>query len=175
MAGNGLLDRLVFRSESDSYSDSDSELNPESDSFPQSESEPELEPDPKPKRSRKSPTPQPVVRVTAAVKKEARETLEVLADLPIMLWSRRDPLCAGEAEKHMEEILDATMAILVKKPAWMSALADMGTSGDVIRLGKALYPVVVMLIAHHVTKTAQAEGEGEEDDLSGFAAPRLAG
>jgi hypothetical protein len=174
MAGAGLLDKLSWKSEPGS--ESDSEMGPESESLSDVESELDseyIEPDPAPKRSRKAPKAE-APKVTAAAKREARETLEALVELPVTLWARRDPTCAAVAAEQQGEIVDAFMALVVKRPAWLAALTDLGNSGDWIRMIKALYPVVMVVIAHHVSRTI-GDQEGAEDDLSGYHAPRLAG
>lgn len=174
MAGSGLLDRLVFKSEPESEPDPETGLLSDFESEP--ESEYILDPDPAPKRpagGKRSTAKADAPKVTAAVRKDARETLEALVDLPVTLWARRDPVCAGVAAEQQDAIVDAFLAMVVKRPAWLAALTDLGSSGDWIRMVKALYPLVMVVMAHHVTRTVQDE-EGQGDDLSGYAAPRLA-
>lgn len=171
----GLLDRLTFKAESDSDSDSysDSPQFSEADSELDSEY---LEPDPAPKRSskpRKESSPPP--KVTAAAKREARETIEALVDLPIQLWKRRDAHCAGVAEEQRDELVEAFTAFVCKRPAWLAALTDLGMSGDWLKMVKACYPLAMAIVAHHVTRTVQDDDAGGEDDLARFQAPRLAG
>lgn len=172
MPASSLLDRLTFTSESDSDSDSEfpetgSEMD--SDSYLESDSE-ILEPDPKPKRRGKM-TAASAPKVTAAVKKQVRETLNDLVDLPISLWELRDPHCAGAARNQQEEIVNAFLAFVIKRPTWVAGLTGLDESLDVVRLIRAVYPVVMAILAHHIAKTV---GQEEEDvDLSGFAAPRI--
>jgi hypothetical protein len=170
MGSVGLLDRLTFKSEADS--EIDPALFSESESESEYDSEP-LEPDPKPKRSRKTPSGVTAPKVTIAVKKQCRDTLDDLFGLPVMLWKRRDPTCAEKAEEQQDEIVDALLAIIIKRPAWVAALTDLGSSGDMIKMFKALYPLLLVIFAHHVAKTVG--GEELADDLSDYAAPRLAG
>jgi hypothetical protein len=173
----GLLDRLTFKTESEPDSEPDSDYS----SFSESDSDLDpdflLEPDPQPKRPnrsarRESAAPPP--KVTAKARSEARETIAALVELPIELWKRRDPHCAGVAEEQCDDMVEAFTAFVCKRPAWLAALTDLGKSGDWIKILKATYPLVMAIVAHHVTKTVQSEG-GAEDDLSAFHAPRLAG
>lgn len=171
----GLLDRLTFKTESDSDSDPDSD----SPQFSEPNSEPDsdfmLEPDPAPKRSgRQKRESSPPPKATPAAKREARETIEALVDLPIQLWKRRDAHCAGVAEEQKDDMVEAFTAFVCKRPAWLAALTDLGKSGDWLKIVQATYPLVLAVMAHHVTRTVP-DAEGGEDDLSAFHAPRLAG
>ncbi len=173
MARSGLLDKLSFSSESESdseFPDTIPDFPPESE--PGSETDDVLEPDPKPRRGGGKPrTTAP--KVTAAIKKEARETLSALVELPIAIWERRDPVCAGVADEQADRITDALLAIFVKRPQWLAVLTDAGESADWIRLAKAVYPVVMIVWAHHVAHTVGQDDEGEGDDLATYSAPRL--
>lgn len=173
----GLLDRLTFRTESESDSEPDSEYSSLSDSEPDFDPDYLLEPDAQPKRPsrsarRESAAPPP--KVTAKARNEAKETIAALVELPIELWKRRDPHCAGVAEEQCDDMVEAFTNFVCKRPAWLAALTDLGKSGDWIKIMKATYPLVMAIVAHHVTKTVK-DGEGGEDDLSAFHAPRLAG
>lgn len=174
MAGAGLLGKLTFKEEPES------EPEPETSLYSESESEPEpeyiLPPDPAPLRrdkGRKKPLTSDSPKVTSAMKREARDTLEALVELPIALWQHKDPTCAGVAAEQQTEIVDSLLAIIVKRPAWLAVLTDLGTSGDWLRMLKALYPVLMIVLAHHVSKTVG--NDQADDDLSQFRAPRLAG
>lgn len=174
MAGAGLLEKLTFKAEPES------EPEPETSLYSESESEPDSEyilpPDPAPLRREKGRRKAPSAdapKVTSAMKREARDTLEAMVELPIALWQHRDPTCASVAAEQQTEIVDSLLAIIVKRPAWLAVLTDLGTSGDWLRMLKALYPVLMIVLAHHVSKTAG--DPAEEDDLSQFRAPRLAG
>jgi hypothetical protein len=172
---SGLLDRLTFKTEPDSEPDSETSMFSDSDS--ELDSEYILAPDPapqrtgKPSRGRESATPP---KVTAAARKEVRETIEALVELPIDLWKRRDPHCAGVAEEQHDDIIDAFVAFVCKRPAWMAALTDLGMSSDWLKMVKACYPLVMAIVAHHVTRTVGDQQPGGDDDLSAYQAPRLA-
>jgi hypothetical protein len=173
-----MLSNLVFRSETKSEDESEPSMVSDSHSDFDSELDPELilPSDPAPKRGgagRKGRAGGEPPKVTAAVRKEARETIEALVELPVELWRQRDPTCANVAAEQSEAIVDAFLNLVVKRPAWLAALTDLGASGDWLRMVKALYPVVVIMMAHHVTRTV-GQDEGAGDDLTGYAAPRLA-
>lgn len=171
----GLLDRLTFKSEPESESDADSDITPFSEVDSESDPEYILAPDPAPKRSSRPRREAPAApKITIAAKKEARETIEALVELPIELWKRRDPHCAGVAEEQRDDIVDAFTAFVCKRPAWLAALTDLGMSGDWLKIVKATYPLVMAIVAHHVTRSVR-DDEGGEDDLSAYHAPRLAG
>lgn len=181
MARTALLDKLSFSSESES------ELESEIPDYPpdmggvepdeESPDEPELEPDPKPKRSKagRSTVTTAAPKVTAAMRREVRETLQVMLELPVMLWERRDPTCAAVAGEQLEPITDAVLAIIVRRPAWVAAFLDAGASAEWIRLTRALWPVLMTIWAHHVAKTVgQDDGEEGPDGFASYAAPPLA-
>jgi len=173
MAGSGLLDRLSFKAESDSEFPSDS--YPETSLLSEFESEPDsdfVEPDPAPKRPSRAAKPTPTT-VTTKARKEVRETIEALVDLPIELWKGRDPHCAGVAEEQRDPIVEAFVNFVCKRPAWVAAVTDMGMSADWLKLIKATYPLVMAIVAHHVTRTVK-DGDDDDDDLSAFQAPRIA-
>jgi hypothetical protein len=127
------------------------------------------------KRSSSSSSSPP--RTTAAVRREINATISLPLEVIGQAWAIRDPYCGGRFLETRPAQAAAYTDLICQSQQWVDFFT--GPAGGFMvyfKVGAAVWPVVEMLIAHHVTH-AVGEPPGHPngqapapDDLSRYVA-----
>lgn len=112
------------------------------------------------------------VRVTAAVRRDIAAKVAVMLTVPGAVWRARDPLCGGVFMDQVPEIGAALTDAVCQSNALVEFFTSTG-GGFIIYLQvfAALQPVAMMVFAHHIAHSIDAEPPaGVEYDASQLAA-----
>ena len=105
-------------------------------------------------------------RLTVAVRSDIEAKLSFALEIPARIWQARDPVCGGVFVEQRPEIAGALTEIVCQSPdliAWFS-----GGGGQFmlwLNVMAALWPVVTVVMAHHVYHSIEAapEAPGQAD------------
>lgn len=175
----GIADLLDRPSTGDSP---DSELSGNSRTisggFPGDSGPAPLSPDPAPGRARK-PAKATQPKATAAKARDASITVskpqvvaEIAEELQMWLgilaasWALRDPVCAPVLNDQARAIAESVAVLIGRSERLLSLAHGGGLFSDIGRALLAISPVVMVVRAHHVTKTA--EEPNSDDALAGY-------
>jgi len=104
-------------------------------------------------RAARTPPAAPVVRVTAAVRKDVRAKIGIITMPCAQYAAMRDPVCGGVAVAQEPAIADALAVLVCDSPdllAWFTGPA--GGFMKYLDLFMACLPVLLIVRAHHLTR-----------------------
>jgi hypothetical protein len=129
--------------------------------------------DPKPKRKRAGRVrPAAPARVSAAVRRQVADSLQVMIVFPATAWAMRDPICGGKMLEQAEASAKALAPIICRNPQMLAWFTNGGGLMDFLAVGSALSPVATTFWGHHISHTIGHDHEGEQ---GGAADYRVAG
>jgi hypothetical protein len=143
--------------------------------------DPELEPDPDPRHPKhRGAARPPAVRVTAAVRKDIKGKIALLAAIPAGMFAQRDPVCGAVLEEQLPEISDALTDLICDSPDLVVFFTSGAGYMKWLRLAAAAGPVAQIAYQHHIAKSiGQGGGPGQQNgqyapaDMSRFHAPAI--
>lgn len=92
----------------------------------------------------------PGSRTNATIENQLKDELTMLFGLGAMLWSARDPQCAGVFSQQ-GPLIAADLAKFAAKSKWARAyLQRVADVGEIIPLVMHVYPLVIAIHEHHV-------------------------
>jgi hypothetical protein len=116
-------------------------------------------------------------RITAAVRTDIDAKISFALEIPGRVWAARDPACGAVFLQQRAEISRALADIVVRSPQLVEWFTGAGGGFlQVLDLGAALWPVITMMMAHHVYHSIELDSEGQDQgeplqpDYSRFAA-----
>lgn len=144
---------------------------------------PELEEDPAParlaetpketkKKSVKIPTSPP--KVTAAIKRQIKDTIVFMLTMTGGTVSMRDQHCGGLVLQQAEPIADALVPIICRNATMLVWFTTGGNYMDYMALIMAMAPIAGGVVSHHITKTVGHDHEEDEYGDYNFSAPAFA-
>ena len=111
------------------------------------------------------------IRITAAVTKDIGAKVGMLTFAVGVPWQARDPICGGRYMEQRPEITEALTEIILDSPELVEFFTGAGGAFmKYLRLLLATWPVVEMILAHHVMHSIVAGDEMPPQDLSQYAA-----
>jgi hypothetical protein len=128
-------------------------------------------------RAAKASKPGRPPRITAAIRADIDAKISFALEIPGRVWAARDPACGAVFLEQRAEISRAMADIACRSPQLVEWFT--GTGGGFLMfldLGAALWPVVTMIMAHHVYHSVELEADGGghaeplQPDYSRFAA-----
>jgi hypothetical protein len=134
----------------------------------------ELGPDPGPADLRGDRAARGPVKVTNALRRDINAKLSFALEIPGQIWRARDPFCGERFVEQRPAIASALTDIVCQSADLIEFMT--GPAGGFmvyLSLGAACWPVVEMMIAHHVTHAVgQRDGQAAAPapDLSRYAA-----
>lgn len=117
------------------------------------------------------PKSDPPLVVTKAIQQDIHGKLTFLLGMSSSMMVTMDPLCVGEFQKHLPNITAKMVPIICQSPDMVKFFTKSGGFILWLDLATACWPVVQIIIAHHVTKSLKVEnGEVLERDMSQYKA-----
>jgi len=136
----------------------------------------ELGPDPAPGPVRDKPagkgSRRPVVRVTAATRKDIEAKFGLMLEVPGRVWAARDPYCGGTFVAQIPDIRAASVELICQSPDLVAWFTGVGGGFMLwLNLLTALQPVAMTAWAHHVAHAIEdPETGGGLADTAQYAA-----
>jgi len=123
--------------------------------------------------------PPRAARVTAAVRRDIGAKIGIPMAVLGAIWEARDPVCGGRFQEQRSKLALDLATLACDSPWWVSFFT--GPAGGYmkyVQMAADLWPVVEMILAHHVTHTVIAPGPaadprvfGAEPDMSRYPVP----
>ena len=147
--------------------------------------EPEPEPEPEPgddeppaharrewKQAPRRRGPAKLPRITAAIRGDIDAKISFALEIPGRIWQARDPVCGGVFVEQRPEIAGALTEIVCQSPDLVAWFAGGGGQFMLwLNVMAALWPVVTVVMAHHVYHSIEAAPEaGDQPDYRQYAA-----
>lgn len=122
--------------------------------------------EPSPGEAKKRRGRPPGSRTNASVETQIKDELTMLFGLGAMLWSARDPQCAGVFNQQ-GPLIAADLAKFAAKSKWARAyLQRVADVGEIIPLVMHVYPVVLAIHEHHVRPNMGARVGPVDDNIT---------
>jgi hypothetical protein len=131
-----------------------------------------VEDDPAPARMAR-PGDSSAPKITSAVKADITGKLAFWLALGGDLWNTADPYCAGVFADNVDKIAKKAAPLICQSPDMVRFFQRASGFMMWTELGMACKPVILAVIAHHVTKrveVSQQTGEAREADWSAYSA-----
>jgi hypothetical protein len=130
--------------------------------------EPVTPPEPRRFGRRRKVADSPVVKVTAAVRKDVQAKVALFLSIGASAWAGRDPLCGQVALEVVPDTSKALTDILCESPDVVAFLTKGSAFVKWIALAQALQPLGAVVYAHHVARTVALpeEMDAEAERLS---------
>ena len=111
-------------------------------------------------------------RVTQAVRGDIDAKISFALEIPGRVWQARDPVCGGVFVEQRPEIASALTEIVCQSPDLVAWFAGGGGQFMLwLNVMAALWPVVTVVMAHHVYHSIEAAPEaGDQPDYRQYAA-----
>lgn len=104
------------------------------------------------------------VRITAAVRRDIEGKLAFWGAVGTDLWNLADPYCAGVAADNLDKIAKKAAPLICQSPDMVRFFQRANGFMLWTELGMACKPVIVAIIAHHLTKKVQLQpGDGGQE------------
>lgn len=111
-------------------------------------------------------------RVTATVRSDIDAKISFALEIPGRIWQARDPVCGSVFIEQRPEIASALTEIVCQSPELIAFFAGGGGQFMLaLNVMAALWPVVTVVMAHHVYHSIEAAPEaGDQPDYQQYAA-----
>jgi hypothetical protein len=113
------------------------------------------------KTARDAKPKEPPPKVTTAQRRDIEGKVAFWLLIPAEPWRRVDPYCGQAYADAISDIAVKATPLLCQSPAIVRWFAKSTTFIQVTELAMACRPAAEAIIAHHVTKRIQLDGEGE--------------
>ena len=103
-------------------------------------------------------------RLTQAVRSDIDAKISFALEIPGRIWQARDPVCGGVFVEQRPEIAGALTEIVCQSPELVAWFAGGGGQFMLfLNLTATLWPVVTVVMAHHVYHSLEAAPEAPPD------------
>lgn len=102
--------------------------------------------------------PKTTIRVTAAVRRDVEGMLAFSFGMGGQMWSMIDPICGGKALDMGPILAKKYTPIICQSPSAVKFLTKSGKFALYIDAAVATWPLVQVVIAHHLARTVSVQG-----------------
>jgi hypothetical protein len=105
--------------------------------------------------------PKTTIKVTAAVRRDVEGMLAFAFGMSGQMWSMIDPVCGGQALELGPNLAKKYTPIVCQSPSAVKFLTKSGKFALYIDAAVATWPLVQVVVAHHLTKSVAVGANGQ--------------